>query len=58
MDEDGSAYDELIARGFRTVPLTVVGDRTVAGYDPAALGAAIRQLRPDGPFSGETRGQS
>jgi len=42
VDEDDAAYDELVARGFRTVPLTVVGGRTIVGYDPAALEDAIR----------------
>ena len=37
VDEDERAYDELIARGFRTVPVTVFGDRTIRGFDPAAL---------------------
>ncbi|MGE5243466.1 MAG: glutaredoxin family protein [Betaproteobacteria bacterium] len=41
VDEDDRAYDELVARGFRTVPLTIVGDQAVIGYDPAALEAAI-----------------
>jgi len=41
VDEDDRAYDELIARGFRTVPLTIVGERAVKGYDPAALKSAI-----------------
>jgi glutaredoxin len=41
VDEDDAAYDELIARGFRTVPLTVIGSRTIVGYDPAALTAAL-----------------
>ncbi len=41
VDEDERAYDDLIARGYRTVPLTVVGDRVVKGFDAAALRAAI-----------------
>ena len=41
VDEDDRAYDELIARGFRTVPLTIIGERVVKGYDPAALKSAI-----------------
>jgi len=44
VDEDDRAYDELIARGFRTVPLTIIGERTVKGYDPAALESAIAGL--------------
>jgi glutaredoxin-like protein NrdH len=45
VDEDERAYDELIARGFRTVPLTVIGDRTIRGFEPAALAAAIADWR-------------
>ena len=41
VDQDLAAYDELVARGFRTVPVTVVGDRTIVGYQPEALATAI-----------------
>ncbi|MBI1875377.1 MAG: glutaredoxin family protein [Acidobacteria bacterium] len=41
VDEDPSAYDELVARGWRTVPVTVIGDRSVRGFDPAQLTAAL-----------------
>ena len=41
VDEDDRAYDELIARGFRTVPVTIIGERAVKGYDQAALKSAI-----------------
>ena len=37
VDEDDRAYDELIARGCRTVPVTVFGDQVVKGYDVPAL---------------------
>ncbi len=47
VDEDDRAYDELIARGLRTVPVTVFADRVVTGYDRAALEAAIADGRPD-----------
>ncbi len=40
VDEDDHAYDELIARGFRTVPVTMIGKTVVRGYDPAALARA------------------
>ena len=45
VDEDDRAYDELIARGFRTIPVTVFGERVVSGYDVEALRAAIAAWR-------------
>jgi glutaredoxin len=45
VDEDDRAYDDLIARGFRTVPVTVIGDRAIAGFDRDALAAAIAEWR-------------
>ena len=45
VDEDDRAYDDLIARGWRAVPVTVFGERAVKGYDPAALGAAVAEWR-------------
>lgn len=44
VEEDDRAYDELIAFGFRVVPLTVIGDRMIKGYDPAALTDALSAL--------------
>jgi glutaredoxin len=43
VDEDDRAYDELLARGFRTVPVTVIGNRAIAGFDPDALKAALAE---------------
>lgn len=45
VDEDAAAYDALIARGFRTVPVTVIGERTLTGFDPSALASAIAEWR-------------
>ena len=45
VDEDEEAYDELIARGWRTVPVTVIGDRLLKGFDPDALASAIAEWR-------------
>jgi glutaredoxin len=39
VDEDSGAYDELIALGYRTVPVTIINGQVVRGFDPAALGA-------------------
>ena len=51
VDEDDRAYDELIARGFRTIPVTVIGDRIVKGFDEAALREAIDAVRVADPGS-------
>jgi glutaredoxin len=45
---DIEAYDALLALGFRTVPLTVIGGRAVAGFRPEALAEAL-SARP-APF--------
>jgi glutaredoxin len=45
VDEDERAYDELIARGWRTIPVTIFGDQAVKGYDVPALTAAIAVWR-------------
>jgi glutaredoxin len=45
VDEDESAYDELIARGWRTIPVTVIGDRVVKGFDADALAQALAAWR-------------
>ena len=45
VDEDDKAYDELIARGWRTVPVTVIGDRAIKGFDVPALEQAIAAWR-------------
>ena len=49
VDEDGAAYDALIARGFRTVPVTFFDDLSVKGYDVPALTAAIAAWRARPP---------
>ncbi len=41
VDEDEQAYDELLARGFRTVPVTIIGAEAVKGFDPVALRRAL-----------------
>jgi glutaredoxin len=48
IEEDDTAYDELIARGFRTVPVAVIGDTVVKGFDAEALHAAIAAWRTRG----------
>ena len=53
VDEDDRAYDDLIARGFRVVPVTIIGERALTGYDPAALSAAIAEWRASASTPGQ-----
>ena len=46
VDEDEKAYDDLIARGWRTIPVTIIGDQIVKGFDVVALEKAIAAWRP------------
>jgi glutaredoxin len=41
VDEDDRAYDDLLALGYRTVPVTVIGDDVVVGFDAEALAKAL-----------------
>lgn len=41
MDTDTDAYDELVALGWRTVPMTFVGGEAVRGFDENALRAVL-----------------
>ena len=45
VDEDERAYDDLIARGFRTIPVTVIGETIVKGFDEASLRDAVEKWR-------------
>ena len=51
VDEDDRAYDDLIARGFRSVPVAVFEERTITGFDAAALSDAVAawRARSSGP---------
>lgn len=42
VEEDDGAYRELLALGFRSVPVTVIAGRAVRGFDPDRLREAIR----------------
>ena len=41
VDTDLDAYDELVARGWRAVPMTFAGGAAIRGFDEAALGKAL-----------------
>ena len=46
VEEDHDAYSELLALGFRSVPVTVVNGQAVKGFDEAQLRAAIGRAGP------------
>jgi glutaredoxin-like protein NrdH len=48
VDVDDQAYEELMRLGMRTIPVTVIGEQVIRGFDPAALTAAL-QARQSGP---------
>jgi hypothetical protein len=41
VDTDLDAYDELVGRGWRTVPVTFAGGAAIPGFDEAALRSAV-----------------
>jgi glutaredoxin len=41
VDEEHAAYKELVVRGVRSVPLTVIGAQQIKGFDPDALQSAL-----------------
>ncbi len=43
IEEDEQAYSDLLARGFRAVPVTIVGDQPgVVGFDERKLREALK----------------
>jgi glutaredoxin len=41
VDQDEQAYAELIQKGWRTIPVTFIGDQVIKGFDQAALRSAL-----------------
>jgi Glutaredoxin len=41
VDTEETAYDDLLARGWRTVPMTIAGDVAVRGFDESGLRALL-----------------
>ena len=44
VDDDLDAYNDLIGRGFRAVPVTFIGGVAIKGFDEDALKAALGGL--------------
>jgi glutaredoxin len=41
VDEDDAAYDELMAMGYRSVPITIIGGTVIKGFDATLLNEAV-----------------
>lgn len=41
VDEDDAALEDLLARGFRAVPVTFIGERAVTGFNERMLREAL-----------------
>jgi glutaredoxin len=41
VDEDETAYDELVRKGYRTIPVTFIGEKAIRGFDEKALREAL-----------------
>ncbi len=41
VDEDPEAFNEMVALGIMTIPVTIVGDYVVRGYDEKKLREAL-----------------
>lgn len=48
VDDDDGAYDELVTKGWRAVPVTFIGDRAIKGFDPVALHEALQSELQNG----------
>lgn len=46
MEEDHEAYAALLALGYRNIPVTVVGEARVKGFDEEALRRALHAAGP------------
>lgn len=42
VEDDEAAYEELMAMGFRVVPVTIINGRAITGFDEPALREALR----------------
>lgn len=44
VDEDPAAFNELVSLGLMRIPVTIIGDRVVTGYDERRLREALAEL--------------
>ena len=41
IEDDPEAYDQLLAMGFKVVPVTIIDGHAIKGYDERALRQAL-----------------
>ena len=41
IEDDSSAYDELLALGFKVIPVTIIDGHAITGFDERALRQAL-----------------
>jgi hypothetical protein len=46
VDEDPGAFQEMVEMGFMTIPVTIVGDYVVRGFDQKRLEEALAATEP------------
>ena len=47
VDQDDTAYDELLALGYRAVPLTIIDSTVIVGFNAEALRTALGERAMD-----------
>ena len=43
VEDEPEAYDELVAMGFKVVPVTIIDGHAIRGYDERALRRALAE---------------
>jgi hypothetical protein len=49
VDEDPEAFNDLMALGLMSIPVTIIGDYVVRGYDERKLREALEAVPADDP---------
>jgi glutaredoxin len=46
VSRDPEAVQELMSMGLRSLPVIVIGEKRLRGFNPAAIDAALAELQP------------
>jgi glutaredoxin len=46
VSRDPEAVQELMSMGLRSLPVIVIGEKRLRGFNPAAIDAALAELKP------------